>query len=65
MSQSASIHGDLSTEAIKAKLTLEERAQLLVDILDSCGYEEYEILDDNGTYVRQDIQAAMKALEKY
>lgn len=63
MSMLADIRYDLSTETLKSKLTIRERAQILCDITSSLQWESYEKYDSNGSWVETDVEKAVEDLQ--
>jgi hypothetical protein len=43
-------------------MTVEERAELMVDLYEDLDYEEYDLLGEDGKYKGRDIQKAINAL---
>ena len=62
MSMLADIRYDLSTDILKSKLSIEERAQVLCDITQSLGWDSYDLLDTNGGWCGVNREKAVKDL---
>lgn len=62
MSMLADIQYNLSTDILKSKLTIEERAQILCDIAESLGWDTYDKRDSNG-WIGTDIEKAISDLK--
>jgi len=62
MSQGADIFIHFCNDLYKKKMTVEERAELMVDLYQDLDYEEYDLLDKDGSYNGRDIQKAINAL---
>ena len=45
-------------------MTVEERAELMVDLYEDLEYEHYDLLDENGKYNGRDMQKAINELKK-
>jgi len=57
------IRYNLSTDILKSKLSIEERAELLCDITGILGWDCYDKVDSNGNWVGNDIDKAVKDLQ--
>jgi hypothetical protein len=55
----------LSQKWLREKLTLEERAELLLDISTELDIDDYEKEDAEGNYLGKDIDKAMEDLSNY
>ena len=62
MSQLSDIKFTLSSNILRAKLTLHERAQLLCEILEDLDYNTYDIYGENGSFVGYNLNKAKKDL---
>ena len=62
MSQRADIFIHFCNDLYKKKMTVEERAELMVDLYEDLDYEEYDLLGEDGKYKGRDIQKAINAL---
>lgn len=64
MSQRADIFIHFCNDIYKERMTVEERAELMVDIYEDLGYEMYDIVDENGVYCGRNIGMAIEELKK-
>jgi len=64
MSQRADIFIHFCNDIYKEKMTVEERAELMVDLYEDLEYEHYDLLDENGKYNGRDMQKAINELKK-
>ena len=64
MSALSDIKYALSTEALKSKLNITERAIVLCDIVEALNWDTYTILDENGSFICIDVAEAIKDLIK-
>lgn len=64
MSMLADIQYNLSTDELKSKLTLHERAYLLCDITDSLQWDSYNKYDSEGNFICVDIAQAILDLQR-
>jgi len=64
MSQRADIFIHFCNDIYKEKMTVEERAELMVDLYEDLDYEDYDLLNDEGEYIGRDMQKAINALKK-
>ena len=66
MSRMADIMTSLSSKTLRSKLTLSERAELLIDIIcDGLGWDTYDVLSEDGKWLEYDVAGAMSDLEAY
>lgn len=63
MSTLADIQYNLSTDILKSKLSIEERAQILCDITQSLGWESYDLSYINGDWCGVNREKAVKDLQ--
>ena len=64
MSQRADIFIHFCNDLYKQKMTVEERAELMIDLYEDLDYEEYDLLCEDGKYKGRDIQKAINELKK-
>lgn len=64
MSQKQHIKEDVSSDVLRQKLTIVERAELLCDLFLSLGIEDYMMLNENGSWAKHDINAAIHDLKE-
>ena len=64
MSQRADIFIHFCNDIYKEKMTVEERAELMVDLYADLGYEDYDLLNDKGEYIGNDVEKAINKLKK-
>ena len=64
MSQRADIFIHFCNDIYKEKMTVEERAELMTDLYADLDYEDYDLLNDKGEYIGNDIEKAIKELKK-
>ena len=64
MSQKADIFAHFSNDLYKQRMTVEERAQLMVDLYCDLGYDDYDMVDENGHWCGYNIQLAIDNLNK-
>jgi len=58
MSQISDIRHTLSQDWIKKKLTLDERAQILCEIVEDLSWDKYTKYDDDGNYIGHNLELA-------
>ena len=64
MSQRADIFIHFCNDIYKEKMTVEERAELMTDLYADLDYEDYDLLNDKGEYIGNDIEKAIQELKK-
>jgi hypothetical protein len=64
MSQRADIFIHFCNDIYKERMTVEERAELMVDLYEDLDYEMYDIVDENGCYCGRNIEMAIEELKK-
>ena len=64
MSQRADIFIHFCNDIYKKKMTVEERAELMTDLYADLDYEDYDLLNDKGEYIGNDIEKAIEELKK-
>ena len=64
MSQRADIFIHFCNDIYKEKMTVEERAELMTDLYADLDYEDYDLLNDKGEYIGNDIEKAIIELKK-
>ena len=64
MSQRADIFIHFCNDIYKEKMTVEERAELMTDLYADLDYEDYDLLNDKGEYIGNDIEKAINELKK-
>ena len=64
MSQRADIFIHFCNDIYKKKMTVEERAELMTDLYADLDYEDYDLLNDKGEYIANDIEKAIEELKK-
>lgn len=65
MSFLSDIKSTFSQKWLNEKLTLKERAELLVEITESLDWDTYDKKDEQGGYLGRDIDKAMNDLTQY
>ncbi len=63
MRQKADIFIHFCNDIYKQKMTVEERAELMVDLYELLDYEEYDLRDEYGFYIGQNMEKAINALK--
>lgn len=63
MSQSADIFIHFCEKIYRERMTLEERAELMVDLYENLDYDTYDLLDENGKYNGRNIELAISQLK--
>ena len=64
MSQRADIFIHFCNDIYKEKMTVEERAELMTDLYADLDYEDYDLLNDKGEYIGNDVEKAINELKK-
>ncbi len=64
MSQRADIFIHFCNDIYKEKMTVEERAELMTDLYADLDYEDYDLLNDKGEYIGNDVEKAIDELKK-
>ena len=64
MSDRADIFIHFCNDIYKEKMTVEERAELMTDLYADLGYEDYDLFNDKGEYIGNDIEKAINELKK-
>lgn len=64
MSQRADIFIHFCNGIYKEKMTVEERAELMTDLYADLDYEDYDLLNDKGEYIGNDVEKAINELKK-
>ena len=64
MSQRADIFIHFCNDIYKEKMTVEERAELMTDLYADLDYEDYDLLNDKGGYIGNDVEKAINELKK-
>jgi len=64
MSQRADIFIHFCNDIYKEKMTVEERAELMTDLYADLDYENYDLLNDKGEYIGNDVEKAINELKK-
>tara|TARA_R110000782_G_scaffold108773_1_gene197485 strand:- start:24 stop:245 length:222 start_codon:yes stop_codon:yes gene_type:complete len=64
MSQRADIFIHFCNDLYKQKMTVEERAKLMTDLYVDLDYDDYDLLNEDGEYIGNDIQKAVKELKR-
>ena len=64
MSQRADVFIHFCSDIYKKRMTVEERAELMVDLYEDLDYEEYDLVDENGEYNGRDMKKAINDLKK-
>ena len=62
MSQRADIFIHFCNDIYKEKMTVEERAELMTDLYADLDYEDYDLLNDKGEYMGNDVEKAINEL---
>lgn len=63
MSQKSDVFLHFCNDIYKNKMTVEERAELMVDLYQDLDYEDYDLIDEYGKYQGINIELAIAELK--